>query len=330
MAQFSSSTFGRYAGFWLIVTAAIELGLAAVFLAIGVFVPIVDWGMFLTAAILGITGIVLLVIGLRVRSSAAANAALLQTGLAGTAVVTGLAQTGMYLNENPQVAIDLRIDLPGREPYVATRKEFVPLILLGRLTSGAPLPVRVDRANPQRLVIDWSNVGLGGAAVDRAAAGGGATAGTLAAATGLDAATLARAIAGATVIAIPAADAAATAQPATPPVGSVPVTLPAGITNMGTGAPLVAEQFAQLRGWLRQTGVPGSARIDQAMDMGTFVGNDRLFTIQATLELAGKAPEKLPPLAALVAAEDVEKVREGYRVSVRVAPDNHQLIDFDW
>jgi hypothetical protein len=328
--SFSGSTMGKYSRLWLIITGVILLAVGGVLAVTLSGVPFAGGTMLLTGGILAAVGLALIVIGIIVGRRAADVDRVLATGLAGTAQITGMTQTGMYLNEQPQVELHLLITVPGRPTYAASHKSFVPLILLGRLTSGAPLPVRVDRANPQRLVIDWSNVGLGGAAVDRAAAGGGATAGTLAAATGLDAATLARAIAGATVIAIPAADAAATAQPATPPVGSVPVTLPAGITNMGTGAPLVAEQFAQLRGWLRQTGVPGSARIDQAMDMGTFVGNDRLFTIQATLELAGKAPEKLPPLAALVAAEDVEKVREGYRVSVRVAPDNHQLIDFDW
>ena len=55
-----------------------------------------------------------------------------------------------------------------------------------------------------------------------------------------------------------------------------------------------------------------------------------LFTIEATLELPGRAPEKLPPVAAMVAPADAEKVRVGYRVSVRVAPDNHQLVDFGW
>jgi hypothetical protein len=342
MTQFSSSTFGRYAGFWLIVTAAIELALAVVFIAIGLFVPIVDWGMFLTAAILGATGIVLLVIGLRVRSSAAANAALLQSGMPGTALVTGVSQTGMYLNENPQVAMDLRVDLPGREPYLATRKEFVPLILLGRLTSGVPLPVRVDRANPQRLVIDWSNVGLASAAPAMTGMPGSTTVDLRG--MGADpqaiAAAIGAAISGAAAAASPtaaesgpalisAASAAIPAPSAGTPAG-IPVTLPAGVLNMGTASPLVAEQFAQMRAWLRQTGIPATARIDQAMDMGTSVGSDRLFTVQATLEIAGKGPEKLQPVAALVASDDVEKVREGYRVSVRVAPDNHQLIDFDW
>jgi hypothetical protein len=299
MSQFSSSTFGRSAGFWLIVTAAFEVALAGVFVVIGLAVPVADFGMFLTAAILGITGVVLLVIGLRVRSSAAANAALLQTGLAATATVTGVSQTGMYLNENPQLSIDLRVELPGREPYAAKRKEFVPLILLGRLTSGAPLPVRVDRANPQRLVIDWSNVGLAlpppsGAVLAGEASGGG------------------------------------TASAELPAAPSPAVVAPLGATGAGGAAPLTAEQLATMRAWLRQSGAAGTARIDQAMDMGTYVGDDRLFTIQATLEMPGEAPEKLAPVATLVAPTDADKVRVGYRVAVRVAPDNHQLIDFDF
>lgn len=340
MSQFSSSTIGRYAGFWLIFTAAIELGLAAVFLFIGLSVPIVDFAMFLTAAILGITGVVLLLIGLRVRRSAAANAALLAEGQPGTATVTGLNQTGMYLNENPQVAIDLRVDVPGREPYAVTRKEFVPLILLGRLTSGAPLPVRVDRANPQRLVIDWGNAGLASAAPTMTGMPGSTTIDLRG--MGADPQAIAAAISAAITGAAAGSEMAGSAAPAATPAATtgttsagtaaagMPVTLPAGVLNMGTASPLVAEQFAQMRAWLRQTGIPATARIDQAMDMGTAVGSDRLFTIQATLEIAGKGPEKLQPVAALVAADDVEKVREGYRVSVRVAPDNHQLIDFDW
>ena len=46
--------------------------------------------------------------------------------------------------------MDLLVSIPGRAPYQARRKEFVPLILLGRLSSGPPLPVKVDPADPQR------------------------------------------------------------------------------------------------------------------------------------------------------------------------------------
>lgn len=158
--MFTGSTIGRYSSRWLILVAVLELGLAAFFVFLAFTLPIAAEGFYLTAAILGVTGLVLLLIGIRVRASAAAADQLLAAGLAGQAQITGLIQTGMYLNEQPQVTMDLLVSLPDRPPYAARRKEFVPLILLGRLTSGAPLPVRVDPADPQRVVIDWANVNL--------------------------------------------------------------------------------------------------------------------------------------------------------------------------
>jgi hypothetical protein len=63
----------------------------------------------------------------------------------------------MSLNRNPQVSMDLMVDVPGSGPYPVKHAEFVPLMLLGRLSTGAPLSVRVDPANPQRIAIDWSS-----------------------------------------------------------------------------------------------------------------------------------------------------------------------------
>ncbi|HUG47797.1 MAG TPA: hypothetical protein VMP67_05235 [Candidatus Limnocylindria bacterium] len=138
--SFTGSSMGRHASFRLIVTGFIELGLAVVFLVLGLIVPFADFGLYLTAAVLASVGIGCLLFGLRLRRSVAATERLLASGLEGRATVTGLTQTGMYLNENPQVTMDLSVELPGRTPYPAQRKEFVPLILLGRLSSGAPLP----------------------------------------------------------------------------------------------------------------------------------------------------------------------------------------------
>lgn len=322
---FSSSTFGRHAGFWLVITAAIELAVAGLFVAIAMTAGEIGAEMMLTAAILGVVGIVLLVVGLKVRRSAAANEALLRDGRPAQATLIGLSQTGMYLNNNPQVAMDLRVELPGHEPYVVTRKEFVPLILLGRLGSGVPLPARVDPANAQRLVIDWGNVAL--ATLPAAAPALAATP------TGLGGPLLAAAPSLATAAAAPGPPAAAAAVPDTAPAPTTGASaalagLPFGIR--ATVPAEAAQQLETMRAWLRQTGEAGTARIDQATDTGVLVGADRLFTIEATLELPGRAPEKLPPVVAMVAPDDVEKVREGYRVPVRVAPDNHQLIDFDW
>ena len=75
-------------------------------------------------------------------------------------VTTGLTQTGVYLNDNPQIAMNLLVQLPGEVPYAANVKQVVPLMLLGRLSSGAPLSVRVDQMDRGKVEIDWESTGF--------------------------------------------------------------------------------------------------------------------------------------------------------------------------
>ena len=80
----------------------------------------------------------------------------------------GVTQTGMYLNEQPRIKMDMLVQLPGQTPYAAEHSEFVPLILLSRVQPGATLPVKVNPAQPGKVVIDWqslSSVGVPGMAM---------------------------------------------------------------------------------------------------------------------------------------------------------------------
>src|SRR4051794_22519594 len=108
---FTSSSFGRYTGGWLIGTGIFELVLAGVF-----FFAVSGPGMTLTGVILGITGVLLILFGAASLRKAAANKRIDETGLAGTGQILGLTQTGMYLNENPQVGIQMMVSVPGRNP----------------------------------------------------------------------------------------------------------------------------------------------------------------------------------------------------------------------
>jgi hypothetical protein len=301
---FSGSTIGRHSARWLIAVGVGELLLAGLFLFLAFTVPLVGFGFYLAAAILGITGIVLILIGMRVRGSAVAVDQLLATGLSGQAQVTGLTQTGMFLNENPQVAMNLMITIPGRPPYAATRKEFVPLILLGRLTSGAPLPVKVDPADPQRVVIDWQNVGL--VPLQAAQPSQYADAGSAAPATG------------ASVdenLAQVHATLAGSGLQAAAPFGSPGQ---AGYT------------VEQLRAYLRQNGVQSTARIDRLEDSGRIVGDERLYTTEMTLNIPGGTPTRLPASVTLVPLLAAHKVSVGMEVPVRYAAENPNLLTIEW
>jgi hypothetical protein len=302
---FSGSTFGRYSRRWLIAIGILELVLAAVFVVGALAIPLVGAGFLLTAAILGFTGLVLIVIAFLVGRSAAATDRISQSGIAGQATITGLTQTGMYLNQNPQVEIDLLVQLPGQPPYAARRKEFVPLILLGRLSSGAPLPVKVDQADRQKVVIDWP-------AANQPMAPGGmpSPAGQLA-----------------------AANAPVGASAVDESLSQVQAALQQ--SGLQAAAPFAAAgqggyTIEQLRAYLRASGIEGTARIDKLTDTGQIVGDERLYAMQVTLELPGRPPQQLAESAAMVPLTAMHRVHVGWKIPVRVAAENPNLMMFEW
>lgn len=50
----------------------------------------------------------------------------------------------------------MRIEVPGREPYVVTETFPVPMMKSGMVTAGATVTVLVDPGNPKRVAIDWT------------------------------------------------------------------------------------------------------------------------------------------------------------------------------
>ena len=279
MPTFTSSSFGRYTGGWLIGTGIFELLLAGVF-----FFAISGTGMALTGAILGITGVLLILFGAASLRKAAANKRIDETGLAGTGQILGLTQTGMYLNENPQVGIQMMVSVPGRNPYQVEVRQFVPLILLGSIQIGGTLPVKVDQQDPSKVVVDWdAGVQPNQQFVQQ-------WGGTLQGMGG----------------------------------GAMPGMGMPGMTAMpGQGT------VDALRAQVSATGIDGTATIVSATDSGVVVGANKLFNVQMTVNVPGKAPYQ-ETSAAMVPPEDAAKVVVGATVPVKVAADNPNLVMIQW
>jgi hypothetical protein len=102
----------------------------------------------------GVSVLLLLVFGGLARAGARA-ARIRREGIPGTATLLGMEQTGVYINEQPQVRLRLRVEAPGVEPYEVEKREVVPMIALSSLGAG-PLPVAIDRADKENIEIDWS------------------------------------------------------------------------------------------------------------------------------------------------------------------------------
>jgi hypothetical protein len=134
-----------------VYTGAGELALSLFFFAIAIKQPEARGGMLATGVILGVIGLILLAVGYRAQQKDMLHV----TGLDAEAKIVGVTQTGLWMNNNPYVKLDLVITVPGHPPYEVKHGEIVPQVLLGMLTSGAPLHLKVDPNKPSHFVIEW-------------------------------------------------------------------------------------------------------------------------------------------------------------------------------
>jgi hypothetical protein len=101
--------------------------------------------------------VLLILVYLVIGGFARRRAALLLDGIPGSATVLSVEQTGVYINQQPQVRLRMRVEAPGVEPYEVERSEVVPIMALGAI-SGGQLSVAIDPEDPDNVAVDWSTV----------------------------------------------------------------------------------------------------------------------------------------------------------------------------
>jgi hypothetical protein len=320
MATFRSSTIGRRAGWILIVTGCFELLLGAGFLVFAGAVPDEGSdGMLITGAILGLVGIVMVALGFISVVAAGRRDRISATGLPGTAQILSVGQTGWFVNNNPQVELDLMVNVPGRGAYPVKVKAVVPLIVLNRLEGS--LPVRVDPSDPHDVVIQWDEPTIGGGWTPAGIGGGFGPGGAAAVSQGAGSMDPGSGRSGPGSGTDETLAQVAAAYESSGPTGAPPI----------FGLPEQAGySVEQVRAWLRANGLAAEATIETLQDSGHTVGDERLFTMDATVRVAGRAPYRTGPSAAMVPLEKVGRVTVGVTVPARVGPDNPHMLMFEW
>jgi hypothetical protein len=89
--------------------------------------------------------------GIAIRS--AQRNKLLQTGEPAQAIIQAVEQTGVYINNNPQIRMTVEVRPPNRPPYVTTITQTVGLIQIAAFMPGTLLDVRYDPADPRKVAI---------------------------------------------------------------------------------------------------------------------------------------------------------------------------------
>jgi hypothetical protein len=78
---------------------------------------------------------------------------LMTNGREGTATITGVRQTGMFVNESPQVELSLHVKVDGLPAYAATARQVIAQIAIPYYQPGSTVPVRVDPHDPSSLIV---------------------------------------------------------------------------------------------------------------------------------------------------------------------------------
>jgi hypothetical protein len=92
---------------------------------------------------------------MKLQADMAAQQALLSTGTAGTATIKGFTDTGVIVNYNPQVVLDVSVDVDGKA-YDAKVTTSVPQMHIPLVQPGNKIGVKVDPTDQNNIAIDWT------------------------------------------------------------------------------------------------------------------------------------------------------------------------------
>lgn len=114
--------------------------------------------LLISAASLVIPGFIMMTRGKQVGRLVGASPRLLDTGLPGRGLITGLEETGISMGgiEDPVFKYTLQLSGDGFPATTAVVAQRTPRMLVGAILPGVEVAVRVDPSDPSEAVIDWS------------------------------------------------------------------------------------------------------------------------------------------------------------------------------
>jgi hypothetical protein len=89
-----------------------------------------------------------------VRKMVGPDRSVLESGIPAMARIVNVRQTGMMVNNQPQIAFQLEVHPPSGSPYQVETKAVIPMINIPQFQPGAEIPVKIHPADPSKVVLD--------------------------------------------------------------------------------------------------------------------------------------------------------------------------------
>ena len=89
-----------------------------------------------------------------ISKNVAPDRGILQNGISAKAKIVSVRQTGMMVNNQPQIEFDLDVQQPGGAPYRAQAKAIIPLVHIPQFQPGVDVPVKIHPSDPMQVALD--------------------------------------------------------------------------------------------------------------------------------------------------------------------------------
>lgn len=113
-----------------------------------------DFLNYLPIIIIGFVALIFAIVFLPMLRGSMRSSQLMKTGVSAQAQILKVWQTGMYVNEQPQIGMVLQVQpADGSAPFQAEAKKVVSMIQIPQFQPGGMLEVKYDPANPKEVAI---------------------------------------------------------------------------------------------------------------------------------------------------------------------------------
>ena len=144
---------------WGLLIGGIVMAVSGIaFLVVGALVPILRVSFIITGVIFIPCAALMIRLGWGSDDTADEEDVIRKSGVHAKATITAIEPTGTTRHGRTEMKMQLRLEVPGKPPYLIWKTDMAPSEAVAQLTVGRPISVHSDPNDTLDIAIDWDNL----------------------------------------------------------------------------------------------------------------------------------------------------------------------------
>lgn len=144
---------------WGLLIGGIVMGVGSiVFFVVAAVVPELRVSFIITGVAFVVSAAFMIRLGWGSDDTAEEEEVLRKSGVHAKATITAISPTGTTRHGRAEMKMQLRLEVPGKPPYLIWKTDMVPSETVAQLTVGRPISVHSDPNDTLDIAIDWDNL----------------------------------------------------------------------------------------------------------------------------------------------------------------------------